>query len=286
MNVTEIMAKVDEAIQDDTISPSMADVNAAVAWIAARSYLPSLIVEDAVEFGSVVKTITAATNASPIVLTTDGAHGFSTGAVVVVVDVVGNTAANGTWFIQAPTTETLKLLNSDGNGDYVSGGTVTKRDASVAMPDNYDHDLFEAFSITQQRKMNIRSNLKAMSALYSISERIDGDLVDVAVENNLLYGMPIPQADDIIMCKYYRKPDTMTLISEIPSCIPIHLHEDLIVAYLLSKKWPLKEDGEDGKTPNADRAVQMFNAGMVSLMAYYPRPSIQKPKIARHTQFF
>lgn len=74
-------------------------------------------------------SISAATNAAPIVVTTT-AHGMVLGEVtwVNVTGVLGNTAANGTWVAQAVTTTTLRLRGSVGNGAYTSGGLLTVRD--------------------------------------------------------------------------------------------------------------------------------------------------------------
>jgi hypothetical protein len=69
-------------------------------------------------------TITAATNASPIVVTST-AHGLSTGMVVTVASVGGNTAANGTFVITRVTADTFSLNGSTGNSAYTSGGTAT-----------------------------------------------------------------------------------------------------------------------------------------------------------------
>ena len=75
--------------------------------------------------------ITDATNASPIVITTSGAHGYSTGMSVTVAGVLGNTAANGNWIITVLTTTTFSLNGSTGSGAYTSGGTVVLRSANV-----------------------------------------------------------------------------------------------------------------------------------------------------------
>jgi hypothetical protein len=69
------------------------------------------------------KTITDATNASPIVITS-AAHGFSDGDNVVVHDVAGNTAANGYFEIENKTTNTFELMGTTGNAAYTSGGKV------------------------------------------------------------------------------------------------------------------------------------------------------------------
>lgn len=65
--------------------------------------------------------ITGATNASPIVIT-DTAHGLQTGNIVKIANVLGNTAANGTFVVTRVTANTFSLQGSTGNGAYTSGG--------------------------------------------------------------------------------------------------------------------------------------------------------------------
>ena len=74
-------------------------------------------------------SITGATNATPIEIT-DTAHGYETGAGVVISGVGGNTAANGTWWITKTGANTYTLDDSVGNGTYTSGGTRVSRLAS------------------------------------------------------------------------------------------------------------------------------------------------------------
>lgn len=71
-------------------------------------------------------TITGATNATPIVVTTGSSHGYSNNDVVYIQGVTGNTAANGKFTIANVTSTTFELVGSVGNGAYVSGGVVTK----------------------------------------------------------------------------------------------------------------------------------------------------------------
>lgn len=68
-------------------------------------------------------SVTGATNASPIVITTSAAHGLPTGAYVKIASVGGNTAANGSFFITSTGSTTFSLTGSTGNGAYTSGGT-------------------------------------------------------------------------------------------------------------------------------------------------------------------
>lgn len=71
-------------------------------------------------------TITAATNASPIAITTSAAHGLATGMFVRISGVVGNLAANGVFVITNTGASTFTLNGSTGSGAYTSGGTAQR----------------------------------------------------------------------------------------------------------------------------------------------------------------
>ncbi len=66
-------------------------------------------------------TVTGATNATPIVITST-AHGLTTGTFITVANVGGNTEANGTFIVTRLTDDTFSLDGSEGANDYTSGG--------------------------------------------------------------------------------------------------------------------------------------------------------------------
>ncbi len=70
-------------------------------------------------------SVTAATAANPIVITTSPALPLNVGDQVTVAGVGGNTAANGTWAIAAISGTSITLKGSTGVSAYTSGGTVT-----------------------------------------------------------------------------------------------------------------------------------------------------------------
>ena len=83
------------------------------------------LIEDAdIEFslGSLVEgeygTITDATNANPIVVTSAG-HGLSNGNEVLIVDCVGNENANGVQVVANKTTDTFELSGQAGNAALI-----------------------------------------------------------------------------------------------------------------------------------------------------------------------
>lgn len=75
--------------------------------------------------GTTGKTISGATNASPISITATG-HGYSSGDIVHISGVAGNTAANGLWQITVVDANTFTLNGSTGNASYTSGGLASK----------------------------------------------------------------------------------------------------------------------------------------------------------------
>jgi hypothetical protein len=82
-------------------------------------------------------TITAASNATPIVVTS-AAHGLSTGDPVTVASVGGNTAANGDFVVTRIDANSFSLDGSVGNGAYTSGGTATRLlKLADVVPDKY-----------------------------------------------------------------------------------------------------------------------------------------------------
>jgi hypothetical protein len=71
-------------------------------------------------------SITGATNASPIAISTPGPHGLQTGAQVTIARVLGNTSANGGLFTVTVTSPTSFTLNgSTGNGNWAGGGYIS-----------------------------------------------------------------------------------------------------------------------------------------------------------------
>lgn len=69
--------------------------------------------------------ISSSTNASPVVITTSAAHGYSTGAVVQIANHLVNTQANGNWTATVLTTTTFSIPVV-GNGVGTASGQVIK----------------------------------------------------------------------------------------------------------------------------------------------------------------
>lgn len=84
-----------------------------------------------VEPGISAAPISGATNAAPIVVHTGVSHGLSSGNVVSIEGVLGNTAANGVWTITVVDATHFSLNGSSGNGAYTGGGQLDGGDLGL-----------------------------------------------------------------------------------------------------------------------------------------------------------
>lgn len=112
---------------------------------------------------SAALTVSGATNATPIVITTTTNHNLKTGDVVYIVSVAGNTNANNTaanpaWTITKASATTFSLDGSSGNGNYTSGGTCTP-----AMICSADGD-----KLTRQRLLDIYNQARFVLANQTV----------------------------------------------------------------------------------------------------------------------
>lgn len=120
-------------------------------------------------------TISAASNASPIVITSAN-HGLTTGQKVGIINVGGNTAANGTWVVTVLSSSTFALNGSSGNASYTSGGTWFACSVSRTMvcpgPNGYTRILTdgEIFSDCNYWKKFTTSNLPTSEAFIDLIE--------------------------------------------------------------------------------------------------------------------
>lgn len=91
-----------------------------------------------------VKAITAASNATPIVITSNS-HGFTNGDIVYIASVGGNLAANGVWKIANVAANTFELTNPVSGGNAVGSAAYTSGGYAVNVGPSASGDNFDDF---------------------------------------------------------------------------------------------------------------------------------------------
>jgi hypothetical protein len=95
-----------------------------VLTVVASTSPASVVLGEAITPGCVALDVIAATNATPIVVTSAAPHGLLTGNVATIEGVIGNAATNGTWTITRISPATFSLDGSAGSGAYTGGGQI------------------------------------------------------------------------------------------------------------------------------------------------------------------
>lgn len=91
--------------------------------------------------------VTGATNATPIVITTPSAHGYTTGWEATIAGVTGNLEANGSFAITVLSSTTFSLTGTAGAAAYVSGGKVIASPETVAFPPAATASQWETYAV-------------------------------------------------------------------------------------------------------------------------------------------
>src|SRR5579864_4084150 len=93
-----------------------------------------------------ILTVTAASFANPIQITTSTPHGLQTNQQVGVTGVLGNTAANGGWTVTVINATNFQLNGAVGNAAYTSGGLITVPGGLPITPTSAPQGFFEGSS--------------------------------------------------------------------------------------------------------------------------------------------
>lgn len=166
---------------------------------------------------------------------------------------------------------------------FVAGG-----ENAQPLPDNYHHDLFEVRDVSgvSAAPINIRTSSQILYDLHGFVFS-PGPIEDVAVDGNLLWAMPEVAEDQTIQIRYYRKPAALVNDEDVPEGIPAHLHQPVIVNYVLRNIFTLIEEGIDENKPNTKLYTQKFVAeGLAPLIAYCEGAPKTRPVIRRHVGWF
>lgn len=88
--------------------------------------------------------VSAASDLTPIQVTTGTPHGLQTGDMVQIREVQGNTAANGVYEVSVVDGSNVLLVGSVGNGAYTTGGTIQQLGFGSTFQIPSDGDTFDA----------------------------------------------------------------------------------------------------------------------------------------------
>jgi len=104
--------------------------------------------------------------------------------------------------------------------------------------DKPDIKVFTQIGLLKKRVPNIDTEVEA------------GDIQYLTTRNNKIVYSPSPAAATVVKCNFYINPTPLVKDTDIPTCLPIPLHSDLLESYALWKFFAIIEDGIEGYKVN------------------------------------
>lgn len=235
--------------------------------------------------------VSDATNTSPINITTEEEHNFSTGDSIVIVGVEGNTAANGTFTITVVDATHFTLDGSTGNATYTSGGVATKQSVGSGAytaggqfwKDDEIPTYFKRFIIGERLWSNIKREIRSVdiqellaierqnSGLYVAFTSYDSpfcmaEWIDLGVRYLKVYPSP---DDDGTATLYGRVKITPRLYQTDDLNTNIHLSTDYDEAIKYFIKYRIHKWLKDNN--NASECYQLYQKQLDTLRTAFPR---------------
>lgn len=156
----------------------------------------------------------------------------------------------------------------------------------VTMPETFQHNLFKAYNKTKSWDCRIVYSRRTLEELYA-DPFASGPVEDVVDEGDVLYYRQIPAEAETLLLKFNAFPAALSdQTDSVPVCLPKHLHDELLVNYVLADVYSEIEDGIEGQKINTDFFWSKFTAGFGSLKGYYPGAARTKRFIPRRISFF
>jgi len=144
----------------------------------------------------------------------------------------------------------------------------------VSLPTDFGRGLVAVASASADTLVTISESFAEFLDYYPTLD-LSANVTMVAVRGTRLYYQGIPSASDTLTLHYYSTPTDLSLDADTPSCLPSHLHEELLVNYAAMKIYDQLEDGIDGAKVNTESYARRFNQAMLDLEASIedaPRP--------------
>jgi hypothetical protein len=116
----------------------------------------------------------------------------------------------------------------------VDGSTITTSSSAnyVALPTNFQRNLYKAHSTTNNRDLKVFNSPAALDKLFTDLD-LTGDLVGVAEYGAYLYYQK--RSAEVVQIYYMKEPTLLTLASSQPTDIPEEHVRGLLVSYALKE---------------------------------------------------
>jgi hypothetical protein len=157
-----------------------------------------------------------------------------------------------------------KALSSPLPNLATTSDITTTTAAYVALPSDYSRELYAAVNSGTGVMLFIEDAFLAFLRKYPKLDR-SSSVHEVSINGTSLYYQGIPSTAETITLYYHEAPTALTAGTGTPSCLPVHLQEDLLANYVAWKIYDQIEDGVEGQKINTMNYKTLFNEAMINL---------------------
>lgn len=124
--------------------------------------------------------------------------------------------------------------------------------STIRMPANYHKNLRNCHSTTNRRRIKVYGSKQLLHSEFGWHDR-NGRVLGIAPHGRDLYYQHIPNTAETLELNYWKFPDRITSVTQMPDILPPHMLEPLLVAYAAKEIFAEIEDGIEGKQINTER---------------------------------
>jgi len=160
--------------------------------------------------------------------------------------------------------------------------TFATGEDSHEMPTNYHWNVTNAHNITNDLSVTVWPSLRNLLDEFGYTTSQYTDLQNIAVEGRAMWAPFQVKSEQAIRVWYTKKADALAVDANC-SCIPPHLHKEVLVNRVVETAYELIEDGVDGKKVNWEFNRAQFAVGLAMLRDFYPRTGEHYTHIKRNS---
>ena len=144
-----------------------------------------------------------------------------------------------------------------------------------AVVQGYHRDLYFCYSAAQNDEVRVYPSLEFLAS-EDPSMALAGIITAVAVAGANLWYVRRPGVSDTLTLRYFTDPAALVNDSDIPTCLPLHLHEKLLVNMVCGYIFDRIEDGIEGEKTNTNHHKAEFSDAFSQLI-YWIGPPHTRP---------
>lgn len=137
----------------------------------------------------------------------------------------------------------------------------------VPIPADYQKNLRYCHSITHNRQVRIMGSSLQGFRHFSLLNQT-GRVIQVMVQGRELYYQRVPSSAETLRINYFRYPERLFSRWDKPTCLPVHLTEDICVNYAAWKFFQKIEDGVEGQKVNTAYYKGLYDQAFAELVSF------------------